>query len=93
MSFWFGKKKSASSTSEGQLKALVAQLEQQHKENTSLRMQLEDLKETALRNKVMLDEFISNASNYERTTEQMKLKIQSMENTLRTYESTAKQLK
>ena len=93
MSFWFSKKKSATGSSEGQLKTLIAQLEQQRKENTSLRMHLEDLKESALRNKVMLDEFISNATNYERTTEQMKLKIQGMENTLRTYEGTQQLLK
>lgn len=93
MSFWFSKKKPGATTSEGQLKALVTQLEQQRKENTTLRIQLEELKETALRNKMMLDEFISNASNYDKTTEQMKLKIQGMENTLRTYEGSVKQLK
>lgn len=93
MSFWLGKKKPSASTSEGQLKALVVQLEQQRKENESLREMLEDLKETALRNKVMLDEFISNASNYERTTEQMQLKIHSMEHSLHTYETTLKHLK
>ena len=93
MSFWFSKKKSPSSTPDSQLKSLTTQVEQQRKENTSLRIYLEDLKETALRNKVMLDEFISNASNYDKATEQMKLKIQGMENTLRTYEETVNELK
>jgi regulator of replication initiation timing len=93
MSFWFSKNKSAPNSSESQLKSLISQVEQQRKENTSLRVEFEGLKESALHNKVMLDEFISNATNYEKTTEQMRLKIQGMENTLRTYESTVRQLR
>jgi hypothetical protein len=92
MTSWFGKKKLPKNR-ESQLKTFSSELEQQLREHAELTIQIDDLKESTLKNKMMLDEFINNASHYDSTLEQMRLKVQSLEGSIKACEKTIHQYK
>lgn len=75
---WFNKKKPGQSK-ESQMKTLASELEQTQRENAELMTQIDDLKEATSKNKMMLDEFINNASHYDSTLEQLRLRMQALE--------------
>lgn len=75
---WFGKKKLQQS-SEAQMNTLAQELEAQEREHADLVIQIDDLKDSTQRNKMMLDEFINNAAHYDITLEQLRQKMQTLD--------------
>ena len=75
------------------MKTLAQELEAQVREHTELVIQIDDLKDSTQRNKMMLDEFINNAAHYDSTLEQMRLKVQSLEGAIKTCEKKIHQYK
>lgn len=68
------------------MKTLASELEQTQRENAELATQIDDLKEATSKNKMMLDAFINNAAHYDSTLEQLRLRMQSLEGSIKTCE-------
>ena len=85
MSSWFGKKKSQLSI-ESQMSTAVQELEALLREHADLTIQLDDLKDSTQRNKMMLDEFINNAAHYDTSLEQSRQHMQSVEGAIKACE-------
>lgn len=90
MSFFFAPKDAA--PIEERIKLTQIHVDQQKEENADLRKQINDIKDSSLRSKVMLDELIQNTQNNEKTIEDLKLRIQSLENTLANHRETEAKL-
>lgn len=79
MSSWFGRKKS--SNTDEKLKQTQADIEIHQKTNSKLRRKLEEVRDAAQRNKILLDEFLHTACQADLTLAQLRSKIEGAENT------------
>lgn len=91
MSSWFGKNRDQDLIEE-RAKLTKVYIEQQRDENGELRKQASELKDQSLRYKLMLDELIQNASSYEKTIEDLKLKVYNAEAKLMSQEEIERKL-
>jgi prefoldin subunit 5 len=78
MDFILGKKKPSSSHDE-HLRQLSRQVEFLKRENSELRLQLDDNRQASHTNKLLIDQLIKLISNYQSTTEALERRLEEVE--------------
>lgn len=90
MSSWFGRKKT--SNIDNELKQTQLHIETHQKTNSELRRKLEEVREAARRNKILLDELLHTASQADSAIAQLRSKIEAGKETYSQQEASIAQL-